>query len=333
MREAIREAAAVRAGRAPSLPSTFAFADAELPYDDTAPAAADRAAMARRSDRIDGADSHWDATRLYLNEIGASPLLSAEEEAHYARLARRGDEPARRRMIESNLRLVVKVARRYLNRGLSLLDLIEEGNLGLMHAVEKFDPERGFRFSTYAIWWIRQNMDRAIMNQSRTIRLPVHVAKAINTCLRAQRSLTQQLDREPSTEELATHLDKPAAEIREVLALRETTVSVDDTHGHDSDKSLLDCIPDENNCDPQDLLAEDDLHSRMDGWLGRLTDKQRAVLERRFGLNGRAAGTLDQIGAEIGVTRERVRQIQLEALDRLREILEGEGVSAEMLFG
>lgn len=333
MREAIHEAETVRTGRAPSLPSNFAFIDAELSGDDDAVSvAADRAALARRSSRVDAAESGWDATRLYLNEIGASPLLSAEEEAHYARLVRRGDEAARKRMIESNLRLVVKVARRYLNRGLSLLDLIEEGNLGLMHAVEKFDPERGFRFSTYAIWWIRQNMDRAIMNQSRTIRLPVHVAKAINTCLRAERSLTQQIDHEPSAEEIAAHLDRPAAEVREVLALRETTISMDETRGQDSGTSLLDCIPDENNRDPLDLLADDDLHTKIEGWLGRLNDKQRAVLERRFGLNGRGVCTLDQIGVDIGVTRERVRQIQIEALGRLREILEGEGVSADTLF-
>lgn len=333
MRQAISEAAVMRAGRAPATQPVFEFDSVDSPFDDDAShATPDTAPASRRTDRVDGAESHWDATRLYLNEIGASPLLSAEEEAHYSRLARRGDGSARRRMIESNLRLVVKVARRYLNRGLSLLDLIEEGNLGLMHAVEKFDPERGFRFSTYAIWWIRQNMDRAIMNQSRTIRLPVHVAKAINSCLRAQRTLTQQLDHEPSAEELAAHLDRPADEVRDVLALRETTVSVDDSHGRDADTSLLDCIPDENNRDPLDLLADDDLHTKMEGWLGQLNGKQRAVLERRFGLNGRATGTLDQIGAEIGVTRERVRQIQLEALGRLREILEGEGVSAEALF-
>jgi len=162
-------------------------------------------------------DSQMDATRLYLSEIGFSPLLSAEEEVHYSRLALQGDEAGRRRMIESNLRLVVKIARRYLNRGLALLDLIEEGNLGLIRAVEKFDPERGFRFSTYATWWIRQTIERAIMNQTRTIRLPIHVVKEINVYLRAARQLTQTLDHEPSCEEIAEMLDKPVEDVKRMM--------------------------------------------------------------------------------------------------------------------
>lgn len=175
-----------------------------------------------------------DATQLYLNEIGFSPLLTPQEEVHFARMARRGEEAGRKRMIESNLRLVVKISRRYVNRGLTLLDLIEEGNLGLIRAVEKFDPERGFRFSTYATWWIRQTIERAIMNQTRTIRLPIHVVKELNVYLRAARELTQKLDHEPSAEEIAALLDKPVGEVKRMLGLNERVTSVDVTLGPDS---------------------------------------------------------------------------------------------------
>jgi len=185
-----------------------------------------------------------DATQLYLNEIGFSPLLSPEEEVYYARLAQKGVEAGRKRMIESNLRLVVKIARRYINRGLTLLDLIEEGNLGLIRAVEKFDPERGFRFSTYATWWIRQTIERAIMNQTRTIRLPIHVVKELNVYLRAARELTQKLDHEPTPEEIAELLDKPVSDVKKMLGLNERVTSVDTPIGPHSDKSLLDTISD-----------------------------------------------------------------------------------------
>src|SRR5690606_3874975 len=227
-----------------------------------------------------------DATRLYLNEIGFSPLLTAEEEVHFARRALKGDEAARKRMIESNLCLVVKIARRYINRGLPLLDLIEEGNLGLIHAVEKFDPERGFRFSTYATWWIRQTMERAIMNQTRTIRLPIHVIKEINIYLRAARQLAQKLDREPTAEEIAAMLEKPIEDVKRMLGLNERIASVDVPLGRDGDRLLLDSIPDENNADPSRQLQDEDLHNVLEKWLGRLTGKQREVVERRFGLNG-----------------------------------------------
>ncbi len=276
--------------------------------------------------------THHDATRLYLNEIGFSPLLSAEEEVHFSRLAQKGEESARQRMIESNLRLVVKIARRYMNRGLALLDLIEEGNLGLIRAVEKFDPERGFRFSTYATWWIRQTIERAIMNQTRTIRLPIHVVKEINVYLRAARKLAQRLDHEPSAEEIADLLDKPLAEVERMLGLNERVASVDSPLGYDSEKSLLDAIPDENNPDPSELLADDDVYANLELWLTQLNPKQRDVVERRFGLHGHKISTLEEVGNEIGVTRERVRQIQMDALKRLREILEGEGFSSEALF-
>jgi RNA polymerase nonessential primary-like sigma factor len=277
-------------------------------------------------------EGQLDATRLYLSEIGFSALLSAEEEVYYARCIRDGDESARKKMIESNLRLVVKIARRYLNRGLALLDLIEEGNLGLIKAVEKFDPERGFRFSTYATWWIRQTIERAIMNQTRTIRLPIHVVKEINIYLRAARHLAQSLDHEPSPEEIASLLDKPIDEVKRMLGLNERVTSVDVPLGRDADKSLLDAIPDESNTDPALLLQDDDVRVNIDQWLSQLNDKQREVVERRFGLHGYDVATLEEVGNTIGVTRERVRQIQIEALKRLREILESEGFSEDALL-
>jgi len=273
-----------------------------------------------------------DATRLYLKEIGFSPLLSAEEEVYFARRARKGDEASRKRMIESNLRLVVKISRRYMNRGLALLDLIEEGNLGLIRAVEKFDPERGFRFSTYATWWIRQTIERAIMNQTRTIRLPVHVLKEINVYLRAARYLSQKLDHEPSPEEVAELLDKPIEDVKAMLGLNERIASVDAPLDNDPDRSLLDAIADERTPDPERIMQDEDLHGLVQAWLNELNDKQREVVERRFGLNSREISTLEEVGADIGVTRERVRQIQVEALKRLRVILEKNGYSIDSLF-
>jgi RNA polymerase nonessential primary-like sigma factor len=273
-----------------------------------------------------------DATQLYLNEIGFSPLLSPEEEVYYARLAQKGVEAGRKRMIESNLRLVVKIARRYINRGLTLLDLIEEGNLGLIRAVEKFDPERGFRFSTYATWWIRQTIERAIMNQTRTIRLPIHVVKELNVYLRAARELTQKLDHEPTPEEIAELLDKPVGDVKKMLGLNERVTSVDTPIGPHSDKSLLDTIADQRVSDPAEMAQDDDIRGSLDHWLDQLSEKQREVLARRFGLRGYEMSTLEEVGREIGLTRERVRQIQVEALKRLRGILESQGLSGASLF-
>lgn len=273
-----------------------------------------------------------DATQIYLNEIGFSPLLTPEEEVYFARLAQKGEESGRKRMIESNLRLVVKIARRYVNRGLSLLDLIEEGNLGLIRAVEKFDPERGFRFSTYATWWIRQTIERAIMNQTRTIRLPIHVVKELNLYLRAARELTQKLDHEPSHEEIAELLDKPVEDVKRMMGLNERVTSVDSPIGGNSEKSLLDTVADESASDPAEVLQENDLRGSIDEWLDQLSDKQQEVLARRFGLRGYQMSTLEEVGREIGLTRERVRQIQVEALKRLRDILEKQGLSGETLF-
>ncbi|WP_116474304.1 RNA polymerase sigma factor RpoS [Zobellella maritima] len=273
-----------------------------------------------------------DVTQMYLGEIGFSPLLTAEEEVHYARRALRGDLAARKRMIESNLRLVVKISRRYNNRGLALLDLIEEGNLGLIRAVEKFDPERGFRFSTYATWWIRQTIERAIMNQTRTIRLPIHVVKELNVYLRTARELAHRLDHEPTAEEIADALDKSVEDVSRMLKLNEKISSVDMPIGGDGDKALLDVITDERDTDPESETQDDDMRLSLVHWLEELNPKQREVLARRFGLLGYEASTLEDVGREIGLTRERVRQIQVEALRRLKDILTQQGLSIDTLF-
>ncbi len=273
-----------------------------------------------------------DATQIYLSEIGFAPLLTAQDELHYARLTKSGDEIGRKKMIESNLRLVVKISRRYLNRGLSLLDLIEEGNLGLMKAVEKFDPERGFRFSTYATWWIRQTIERAIMNQTRTIRLPIHVVKELNSYLRAARLLAQKLDHEPSAEEIAEQLDKPLEDIEKLLGLNEKMSSLDVCIGNDdNNKSLLDTLADENSLNPMHLLTDENFRSQVESILNQLTENQRQVIARRFGLYDYDKSTLEEIGDAIGLTRERVRQIQMESLKKLRHLLEDVGITYEDL--
>lgn len=274
-----------------------------------------------------------DATQLYLHDIGISPLLSAEEEVYFARLARDGVASARQRMIESNLRLVVKIARKYSNRGMSFLDLIEEGNLGLIHAVEKFDPEKGFRFSTYATWWIRQTIERALMSQTRTVRLPVHIVKELNVYLRAARELSQKLDHEPSAEEIAKLLDKPISTVESMLGLTEKITSIDNSFsGEDGEKSLLDTLSDPQTLDPAEEIQNNELSHSLEHWLELLPERQREVLMRRFGLAGFEAATLEDVGEQIGLTRERVRQIQVDALKRLREILLREGLSAEAIF-
>ncbi|CAG9427283.1 TPA: RNA polymerase sigma factor RpoS [Providencia alcalifaciens] len=273
-----------------------------------------------------------DATQIYLSEIGFSPLLTAEEEVFYARRALRGDVASRQRMIESNLRLVVKISRRYNNRGLALLDLIEEGNLGLIRAVEKFDPEKGFRFSTYATWWIRQTIERAIMNQTRTIRLPIHIVKELNIYLRTARELAQKLDHEPSPEEIAEKLDKPVEDVSRMLRLNERITSVDTPIAGDSEKSLLEVLSDDNDSGPENTIQDNNLKENIVKWLYELNPKQREVLARRFGLLGYEAETLEEVGREIGLTRERVRQIQVEGLRRLKDILQGEDLTLEALF-
>jgi RNA polymerase nonessential primary-like sigma factor len=276
-------------------------------------------------------EAELDATQLYLGEIGFVPLLTAEQEVELGRRVQRGDAAARRRMIESNLRLVVKISRRYLGRGLPLLDLIEEGNLGLMRAVEKFDPELGYRFSTYATWWIRQTIERGIINQGRTVRLPIHVIKQINAYVRANRRLTQDLEREPHLDEMAAVFERSLDEVAHMRSLREPITSVDATQGEQGERALLDCLADENVPGPADLIEMDNMRAMLGHWLQALSDKQRRVIEMRFGLDGTERATLEQVGMELGVTRERVRQIQVEAMRRLRQLLAKAGVTRETL--
>lgn len=277
-------------------------------------------------------DSGFDATRIYLNELSRSKLLTADQEKIYGKLALKGDREARKIMIESNLRLVVKISRRYLNRGLPLLDLIEEGNLGLIRAVEKFDPDRGFRFSTYATWWIRQTIERAIMNQTRTIRLPIHIVKEMNTYLKAQRHLAQLLDYEPSAEDVAKHLDKPVSKVEKMLKLNERVTSIDIPGGKDFDQPLIDSLTDSESASPAEQLQEDGMKQNVATWVFQLPEKQREVICRRYGLCGYEDSTLEEVAQELSVTRERVRQIQMDGLKRLKEILEVNGYSFESIF-
>lgn len=273
----------------------------------------------------------FDPTQMYLTEIGFTDLLTAQDEIKLSKAAHKGDEASRIRMIESNLRLVVKIARRYIGRGLAFLDLIEEGNLGLMHAVEKYDPNRGFRFSTYATWWIRQTIERAIMNQSRTIRLPIHVVKELNTYLRAARQLTQILDHEPSSEEIAVLVDKPIEEIQRMLELNKDVTSIDVPLSQETDKPLVEVIADDSNQDPANILQDFDLLDQIDKWMSHLSDKQQEVLGRRYGLRGYDRETLEEVGKAIGLTRERVRQIQFEALRELRDLLKLNGIDKALI--
>jgi len=274
-----------------------------------------------------------DAIQLYLKEIERSPLLKPEEEIKYGRLARQGDAYGRKKMIVCNLRLVVKISRRYMNRGLPLSDLIEEGNLGLIHAVEKFDPERGFRFSTYATWWIRQNIERALMNQSRTIRLPIHINKEINQYYRKMQEIMQQTGEEPTVAEVAAALDKPAEKLQKLLHYGERVSSLDINIGKEGNNPLVDFVSEDSDKDPSETINDEAVHNSVEDWLHQLEAKQQEVIVRRFGLHGHDNSTLAQVGEELGLTRERVRQIQMEALRRLRRILENQGYSGDVLLG
>jgi RNA polymerase nonessential primary-like sigma factor len=277
-------------------------------------------------------DETADVTQIYLNDIGNNALLTPPEELALARRVVQGEFAARQKMIEHNLRLVVNIAKHYINRGLALLDLIEEGNIGLMHALEKFDPERGFRFSTYATWWIRQSIERAIMNQSRTIRLPVHVIKELNVYLRASRHLESQIGREPSIEEIAHLVDRPVSDVRRVMNLNERMASLDAPLDIDPMLSIGESIPDDQHDEPEIQLHNNQLERFVHEWMAQLNDKQRMVIERRYGLNGHEISTLEELAATLNLTRERVRQIQIEGLEQLRRILRRKGISKDFLL-
>lgn len=280
------------------------------------------------------AELSTDTTQHYLNQIGTRPLFSLAEELHFATLAKQGNFAARQKMIEHNLRLVVSIAKHYINRGVALLDMIEEGNLGLMHSIEKFEPERGFRFSTYATWWIRQSIERAIMNQARTIRLPVHMVRELNQILRAKYHLeSQQRDgRDAAIEDIALLVARPVDEVQDILALSEHATSLDTPLDNDPQSSLMDMLPG-NNDDSPDILAE---HHEMTilvrDWLSKLPDKQRIVVMRRFGLDNDDPATLETLADEMGITRERVRQIQQEALIKLKRSFASRGVGRDALL-
>ena len=259
------------------------------------------------------------STSVYLNEIGLIPLLSGDDELRLAALVRAGDAEARRQMIEANLRLVVSVARNYVGRAIPLLDLIAEGNLGLMRAVDKFDPQRRLRFSTYAVWWIREAVQHAVMHHGRTVRVPVHVLRELGQVLRARRQLLMRLGRAPTIDELAQAIGRPGAEIAELFCVTEHISSLDAPRSESDDRALIDQLVVDNDATAAAGPA-DDGPSPVDALIARLPPRQRDVLERRYGLNDRGVQTLAEIAAEFGLSRERVRQIQGEALTRLRKL-------------
>lgn len=273
-----------------------------------------------------------DVTQTYLNEIGARSLLTAEEELDMARRVKQGDFAARQEMVERNLRLVVSIARHYMNRGVPLLDLIEEGNLGLMHALDKFDPERGFRFSTYASWWIRQGVERAVHHQGRLVRLPVHLVREINALNRHRRQFAVKHAREPNLEELAQLSGRAGDEIKTLLQRGEQTHSLDQPVESGSSHTLVEMISDESVDDPHESLASAESVTLLLTWVDMLPERQRQVIERRYGLRGGEPETLEAIAADLQLTRERVRQIQSEALLRLQGIVRGRRLTPDSLL-
>jgi RNA polymerase nonessential primary-like sigma factor len=280
------------------------------------------------------AELSTDTTQHYLNQIGTRPLLTVAQEVHFATLAKQGNFEARQKMIEHNLRLVVSIAKHYINRGVVLLDLIEEGNLGLMRAIDKFEPERGFRFSTYATWWIRQSIERAIMNQARTVRLPVHMVRELNQILRAKYHLeAQHHDGKDATAEDIAHLvDRPVEDVQDILALSEHASSLDAPLDNDPQSSLMDMLQGDAADGPDSRAEHHEMTVLMRDWLTKLPDKQRIVIMRRFGLDNDDPATLEELAAEMGVTRERVRQIQQEALIKLKRALTVRGVGRDALL-
>lgn len=277
----------------------------------------------------DSSHEDMDITNLYLNNLSC-PLLTAKDEIELANKIRKGDKKAYDRMIEANLRLVVKMAKRYMNRGLAFLDLIAEGNIGLMRAVEKFNPDLGFRFSTYATWWIKQSVERALLNQTRTIRVPIHVLKELNVYLRTMAELRKEFDREPTLEELAVKVGKTVDEIKKTLTATKAVDSIDDMYD-DSSRPIIETIASENSVAPHTELEKNNLSEHLNKWLEHLTENQRTVIAMRFGLRGYDASTLENIGNQIGLTRERVRQIQIEAMKRLAQIAKSNGLTEDLI--
>src|SRR5574340_1056363 len=308
------------------------FHDQEAPCDTAAENAGPEDAPGGEEGETGRAEAETEAqdiTQRYFEDISRLPILKADQERRYAERMRDGDDEAREVLITHNLRLVVYVAKRYLGRGLPLLDLVEEGNLGLMHALEKFDPDRGFRLSTYALWWIRQSIERALMNQSRTIRLPVHVAKELNGCLRARSKLEAQGMSDPGPEDIARIPGNSAQAVRHVMQLNRTPVPLDAPLDAGSDLTLGEAIADERCIPPEERLYQAELEQYVTEWLARLSAKQRWVIERRFGLNNHETATLEELARELQVTRERVRQIQVEAQEVLANRLREKGVHKE----
>jgi RNA polymerase primary sigma factor len=261
-----------------------------------------------------------DSVRLYLREIGKIPLLSADEELELARRVVAGDKDAKDKMAEANMRLVVSIAKRYVGRGLDLLDLIQEGNTGLLRAVEKFDPDKGFKFSTYATWWIRQAITRAIADQARTIRIPVHMVETINKLLRTQRRLTQELNREPSNEEIAEAMELDVDKVEHIMKIKQDIASLDASIRDDEEESVLsDFIEDEDTISPEESATNQLLKEQVKGMLGALTEREQKILKLRFGLEDGRQHTLEEVGQEFSVTRERIRQIEAKALAKLRK--------------
>ncbi len=303
-----------------------------VPKDATDAASDDGETTLAEVTPADDTSAEYDAQRLYLRDMAKSQLLNAEQEQYYGRLVRQGDTAARQIMIESNLRLVVTLAGHYRNRGLPFLDLIEEGNLGLIHAIEKFDPERGFRFSTYAAWWIRQTIERALINQGRTVRLPIHIVRQISLYLRAYRQLSCKMPREPRAADIATWLGESPFLVDRMLTLCEQPGSLDEPLKIDPDMTMGDYLPSANSTSLPDLLQETAIVSTIDSWLNLLDGRQREIIIRRYGLHDRDPETLEKIAQSLKLTRERIRQMQVAALKHLGKILRNQGYTAEALL-
>lgn len=322
----------------PDTPFDGAVAEYGVPDDDDENQdAADALALLASPDELKivlVAELSTDATQHYLNQIGTRPLLTASEELHFSTRAKQGDFEARQKMIEHNLRLVVSIAKHYINRGVVLLDMIEEGNLGLMRAIDKFEPERGFRFSTYATWWIRQNIERAIMNQARTVRLPVHMVRELNQVLRAKYHLEVQHHdgKEATVEDIAHLIDRSVEEVQGILALSEHAASLDAPLDGDPQSSLMDLLHSDTGDAPDMRVEQLEMTVLVREWLSKLPDKQRIVIARRFGLDNDHPATLETLAEEMGVTRERIRQIQQEALYKLKRSLAARGIGRDSLL-